>query len=169
MYVSYNINFLNATIEFIELTLNGGWVSFMVDEYDMLKTLGDKYIPNTVLKTTPQTLSNTDKNQALANLGIDPVVWKYMMNPIRLVENVTIVPEELIGEKINHSELGEVFLFKHLVPQMYNIINIDLHRPASIVGPTNNDYETLGFWVEYTMVGCYINAKHEMVTAPIEY
>ena len=29
------------------------------------------FIPDTVIKTTPQTLSDADKNQALANLGID--------------------------------------------------------------------------------------------------
>lgn len=137
--------------------------------YPHIKELSSIYLPNTVVKTTPQTLSDTDKNQALANLGIDPVVWKYMMNPIRLVENVTVVPEELIGEKINHSELGEVYLFKHLIPQIYNIINIDLHRPVSIVGPTNNDYETLGFWVYDAMVGCYINAEHKMVCAEIPW
>ena len=34
----------------------------------------DVYLLDTVVKTTPQTLSDTDKNQALTNLGIDPVV-----------------------------------------------------------------------------------------------
>lgn len=43
--------------------------------------LNENYLPNTLLKTTPQTLSNTAKNQALANLGIDPVVWKYICDP----------------------------------------------------------------------------------------
>ena len=42
---------------------------------------------DSVIKTTPQTLSNTDKNQALANLGIDPVVLKYMLNNIIIQEN----------------------------------------------------------------------------------
>jgi hypothetical protein len=45
------------------------------------KQLDEKFIPDTVLKTTSQTLTNTDKNQALTNLGIDPVVWNYMCNP----------------------------------------------------------------------------------------
>ena len=52
------------------------------------------YLPDTVVKTTPQTLSNTDKNQALANLGIDPVVWKYMCEPFKL-ENGVKIPQEL--------------------------------------------------------------------------
>ena len=46
-----------------------------------VKTLDDKYLPDTILKTTPQTLIDNDKNQALSNLGIDPVFWKYMCNP----------------------------------------------------------------------------------------
>ena len=60
--------------------------------------IDEKFIPNTVLKTTPQTLSNTDKNQALANLGIDPVVWKYMCEPyvINEAEPQGSIPEELI-------------------------------------------------------------------------
>ena len=92
-----------------------------------------------------------------------------MMNPIRLDDNITIVPEELIGKKINHSELGEVYLFKHLIPQMYNILYSNIHANPSIVGSRNNDYETIGFWVVESMIGCYINAEHKMVTAPIEY
>ena len=35
-----------------------------------ISQLDEIFIPNTVLKTTPQTLSDTDKNQALANLGV---------------------------------------------------------------------------------------------------
>lgn len=131
--------------------------------------LDSTFLPNTVLKTTPQNLSNTDKTQALSNLGIDPVVWKYMMNPIRLFNNITIVPEEFIGEKITHPELGEVYLFKYLIPQMYIIIDADIHRAPSIVGPTNNDYETLGFWSYDNMIAYYINAEHKVVGAEIQY
>ena len=43
--------------------------------------LNDNYIPNTVLKTTPQTLLNADKKQALANLGLDIVKLKYISEP----------------------------------------------------------------------------------------
>lgn len=49
--------------------------------YEEFKQLDEDYIPDIVLKTTPQTLSNAQKNQALTNLGIDPVVWKYVCNP----------------------------------------------------------------------------------------
>lgn len=63
----------------------GGPEDLLDIEYDIIKTLKGQYIDNTVIKTTTQTLSDNDKNQALANLGIDPVVWKYIVNPIRLV------------------------------------------------------------------------------------
>lgn len=36
----------------------------------IVRKISDVYLPNNVLKTTPYTLSNADKNQALANLGI---------------------------------------------------------------------------------------------------
>jgi hypothetical protein len=65
--------------------------------YEEFKQLDEDYIPDTVLKTTPQTLSDVDKNQALTNLGIDPVVWKYICNPV-IIEHGNKVPEELIGE-----------------------------------------------------------------------
>lgn len=43
-----------------------------------IKHINDVYLPDTVVKTTPQTLSDTDKNQALANLGIDNT--KYILS-----------------------------------------------------------------------------------------
>ena len=48
------------------------------------RKLNQSDIDNTVIKTTPQTLSNADKNQALTNLGIDPVALKYTINPLVL-------------------------------------------------------------------------------------
>lgn len=64
------------------------------DEFELLVTLSSEFIPNTVLKTTPQTLTDDNKNQALANLGIDPVVWKYMCEPY-VVQHQVVLPEEL--------------------------------------------------------------------------
>lgn len=62
-----------------------------------IKTLDEKYLPNTVLKTTPQSLSSTDKNQALTNLGIDPIVWKYLCNP-HIIKVGNSIPDELLNE-----------------------------------------------------------------------
>ena len=53
------------------------------------------YLPKTVLKTTPQTLSAYAKNQALANLGIDPIVLKYLCNPLILGDYLLEIPLEL--------------------------------------------------------------------------
>lgn len=64
--------------------------------FELVTEINEKYLPNTVLKTTPQTLSDTDKNQALANLGIDPVVLKYMINPVVIdIEENLEVPDDL--------------------------------------------------------------------------
>ena len=43
-----------------------------------IKHIKDVYLPDTVIKTTPQTLSTNDKNQALSNLGIDNT--KYILS-----------------------------------------------------------------------------------------
>ena len=56
----------------------GGPEDILHIEYDVVKPLGSQYIDNTVLKTTPQTLSDTDKNQALANLGIVDLLPYYI-------------------------------------------------------------------------------------------
>lgn len=74
---------------------------YVIDEYDddlLVEKIPELCLPNTVLKTTPQTLSDAEKNQALTNLGIDPVVWKYMCNPLVISVGDT-VPEELLGSK----------------------------------------------------------------------
>lgn len=84
--------------------------------------MDEKYLPNTVLKTTPQTLENTAKNQALANLGIDPVVMKYLANPfiIRIEDGDCYVPEELVGSPVISAGVPEIkYEWKYLNPAMY--------------------------------------------------
>lgn len=84
--------------------------------------------PDTVVKTTPQTLSDTDKNQALANLGIDPIVWKYMCNPYIIELNSATsevnnaIPEELSdmiyqNGKFNHLVLSTVLVKIYYTPE----------------------------------------------------
>lgn len=68
-------------------------IEIIVDE--KIVKIDEKYLSDTVLKTTPQTLSDDAKNQALANLGIDPVVLKYLVNPFILGEYILTIPLEL--------------------------------------------------------------------------
>ena len=80
LYVSYDQYsdlIKNEAVISIDGAVYGTYTLFCT----LVKQLESSYIPDTVLKTTPQTLSSDDKNQALANLGIDPVVWKYICNP----------------------------------------------------------------------------------------
>ena len=67
-----------------------------------------------VIKTVPQTLSDTDKNQALANLGIDPIVWKYICNPL-VIRDEMECPQELL----NNGNL------KYKIPAMYVVLFMD--------------------------------------------
>ena len=90
---------------------------------DNVKLLDSAYLSD-VLKTTPQKLSDTDKNQALTNLGIDPVVWKYICNPL-VIESGQSVPEELIGE-FNEDE-GDRYCLKYPYKNMY-VVKVNYHR-----------------------------------------
>lgn len=106
------------------ITDNNGYLQ---NEYEYISVseinipLEEVFIPDTVLKTTPQTLSDTDKNQALANLGIDPVVWKYVCNPhIMIYESYSgtwnnPIPKELSdiiyqNNKFNHLVLSTILV-----------------------------------------------------------
>ena len=90
--------------------------------YDISKNNPD--IPDTVVKTTPQSLSDDDKNQALANLGIDPVVWKYICNPC-IIKYGEKVPEELIGEYSDDVGSSGGYYLKYPNLAMYKIIFTD--------------------------------------------
>ena len=70
--------------------------------YDISKNNPD--IPDTVIKTTPQSLSAAAKNQALSNLGIDPVVWKYMCEPY-IIESESRIPDYLHQLLVNNNPL----------------------------------------------------------------
>ena len=93
VYLKYNVeNSGEPVIELIDVA--NYFENSTIEFYANIKKIDEKFIPDTVLKTTPQELSDTDKNQALANLGIDPVVWKYMCEPFKLEDGVKI-PQEL--------------------------------------------------------------------------
>lgn len=133
-YEVYEYNGIEFSIEtggggeeiFLKIDDESGTISAMyggidIEFYTVSNYLDDAYLPNTVLKTFPQRLSDTDKNQALANLGIDPVVWKYMCNP-HIIEYdsdggvcYNAIPKELSdiiyqNGKFNHLVLSTVLI-----------------------------------------------------------
>lgn len=114
----YFINYPSDVMEF-----ETSDVKFYFEGDINIKTIESKLLPNTVLKTTPQTLSDADKNQALTNLGIDPVVWKYMCNPC-IIKSGNKVPEELIGD---FDEEEQCFYFKYPYKNMY-VVEFRGHR-----------------------------------------
>ena len=66
---------LDATfsVDIIKNNNDCRYVLFL-NKYANIQKLDDKYLPDTVIKTTPQTLSDDEKNQALTNLGLSDVV-----------------------------------------------------------------------------------------------
>lgn len=63
-----------------------------------LKQINYDLLPSDVVSKKTENLSQYQKNKILANLGIDPVVWKYMCNPIFITSGDSI-PADLL-EKI---------------------------------------------------------------------
>ena len=95
---SLTINIINYEEEdFVEFIMNDDYGDLRI-EYAMFTSLDASYLPETVIKTTPQTLSDTDKNQALANLGIDPIVLKYLCNPIIITSLDDRLPTDILKD-----------------------------------------------------------------------
>ena len=57
------------------------------------KVKGDKIKEGSIPLSALAPLNDTDKNQVLANLGIDPVVWKYLCNPYIIRVGVQLTDE----------------------------------------------------------------------------
>ena len=89
----------------------------------IIRKISNVYLPNTVIKTTPQELSDDDKNQALANLGINPVVWKYMCNPYIIFMDKPI-PDELRSIIIKENGYVHPIIKNICVVGNYNIDEI---------------------------------------------
>lgn len=125
--------------------IENGVLYFDIDDWEdadpIVQIIGPKYIklsegfiPDTVVKTVPQTLTDVNKNQALTNLGIDPVVWKYICNPF-LINNYTSCPEELLDEEGN---------LKYQIPSMYIV-----HYNGEYCGPIS--------WISARAMGTFYN------------
>ena len=121
--LKYNVeNTGQQVIELIDVTNYFGHNT--IEFYTGVKPINNVYLPDTVIKTTPQQLSDDDKNQALTNLGIDPVVWKYICNPL-IIQNGENVPEELIGEYSDNVGYEGGYFLKYPNLAMYKIMITD--------------------------------------------
>lgn len=101
------------------------YVIYDYEDLVEIEKISEQYLPNTVFKTTPQTLSATDKNQALTNLGIDPVVWKYICNPCIVefdrttYECNSAIPEELSDIIYQNGKFNSLVLSTVLIKIYY--------------------------------------------------
>lgn len=90
------------------------------------KKLDVSNIEGAISYNSKQYLNTENKNQALANLGIDPVVWKYMMNPINVAsDKILIIPDEL-----KFDSGGGEYRLKYPIAAMYTfngILPIDIN------------------------------------------
>lgn len=95
--IFFDVTYVQST-HTLTIECDGGNIEDFIDciKPTYVYEIENHYIGRGVLKTTPQTLSDADKNQALANLGIDPIVWKYICNPfIIYAEQNNTVPDDL--------------------------------------------------------------------------
>ena len=92
---TFIVNYNGTTLY---ITDNNG---YLYDEHEYISVsetnipLAEAFLPNTVLKTTPQTLSDTDKNQVKENLGLGEVATKQ-----ELTELSTEVGKKVDADKI---------------------------------------------------------------------
>lgn len=145
LYITIQWNNEWITINEILTLIDENYYVVSEEKFD-INVLDPVYLPDSVIKTTPQMLSGTYKNQALANLGIDPVVWKYICDPL-IIKSGQKVPEELIGEynedvgdpaypggyKLKYPYTG---MYRIDVKNYYDEYSSDLHL---IINPSSAD------------------------------
>jgi hypothetical protein len=130
----------NGTLQIVE-TLAEESLRGLIEITQEKGALNTNLIPDTVIKTTPQKLSDNDKNQALANLGIDPVVWRYICNPLRIQDGSYIL-----------SELVKEGNFVVKAPNAYRFIDSSGYEYTPVeIGDTVMQVETFDGYVSLSL------------------
>lgn len=137
-YPYYDSNLMHVTCYGVQDTTDERLQNIL---FEVNTKLDEQYLPNTVLKTTPQTLSDVDKNQALTNIGIDPVVWRYICNPLRIQDESYIL-----------SELVKEGNFVVKAPNAYRFIDSSGHEYTPVeIGDTVMQVETSDGYVSLSL------------------
>ena len=117
-----------------------------------IKVIDALFISDTVLKTTPQELSDEDKNQALANLGIADLLEA--LKPVRLSE------EPPIGN-VTQEQLDEIGLTEKVINNILNGYTNKIYIDGAIYYVTSaciDGEETLSFaFANFTFSGANID------------
>lgn len=94
-----------------------------------LKQINYDLLPSDVVAKKTENLDQYQKNKILANLGIDPVVWKYMCNPLNIIEGDTI-PQDLHNLIYNSktNTLNPIIINLMMLDDS-TILNIDSTQP----------------------------------------
>lgn len=118
-YLEISMSYLNSEHEPTELEEYIKKINFAVF-YNLkgvkLKQINYDLLPSDVVLKKTENLYQYQKNKILANLGIDPVVWKYLCNPY-ILKNGETIPDELISEYNSDN-------FKYINKGMY-LIHVD--------------------------------------------
>ena len=121
-----------VTLEF-SLTYDNGVVNIRIiraPNYDfrvvIYNMLDDIYLPDTVLKTTPQKLSDTDKNQALANLGIADLLEA--LKPVELLSD----SEFPTGDNVSQEDLDYIGLTRTVIDNIINGITTKVNYNGTL-------------------------------------
>ena len=129
-------------------------------ETTLQKKIDAKYLPDTVIKTTSQSLSDAEKTQALTNLGIDPVVLKYTINPYGITISQPI-PEDLANIIYDYNTNEFLPIIKNVC---YIAKNSGIHQYIVYVASAYNTIFTMDpgdttFTYEY-------NSEHKVFLIP---
>lgn len=114
-------------------TYVGDTIEMFVDDckrkiklFKIIKVIDPLFIPNTVIKTIPQTLSDTDKNQALANLGIADLLEA--LKPVELVRD----SEFPTGDNVSQEDLDSIGLTRTVIDNILNGITTKVNYNGTL-------------------------------------
>ena len=82
-------------------------------EGDFINKLQGDFIDDTVLKTSSQYLNSVAKKTVLNNLGLDPIVWKYICNPI-IISDGEKAPEDILTGEFDDTGYDQDFSYYKL-------------------------------------------------------
>ena len=126
MMINYEYDYTMNEVPNFDIYIIPDWDPFFMEP------LSEELLPKTLVKTTAQYLSSTEKNQALANLGIDPVVWKYMCNPIIICTGDPVPNDILLNGKL-----------KPMPTCCYYVMDIINDYPGIVLKPSDDEGQLL--------------------------
>ena len=120
-----------------------------IEFYSNIKLINAIYLPDTIIKTTPQELSDTDKNQALTNLGIADLLEA--LKPVRL-------SQKLPTGNVTQEQLDEIGLTEKVINNILNGYTNKIYMGNTTYCVTYTDNANDSEFSEFIFATFYFNS-----------